>query len=327
MSPITASSIVDHLRSRGFDALRAVEYAQGIAARNFLVACLDGSSLVVRCDVRRNVESVREDRLFGILARRSGIATPSGRWRIEQLDQVTLAIRPHMPGATLAELAPPAWPSPREIGRTLRRIHCMPPPATSRTFFYAAIWDHAHPRWQQIEAAVAHYAQRHSPAAKLVRHAWRRITAPAGHAALAALRASPVSTLHGDYTPSNLLASSRGLVVLDWEKACVGPAGSDIAQALYYLCAARPDDATSFAAAWLDGYGATANDPAQPNLVAWLHVHPSFIFLVDAANAELNRRLSADAFDPRRETYFLDVSAPRYARHLRHEAALLRALA
>jgi len=326
MSGITESFVINHLRARGFDALRAVEYAQGIASRNFHVSCRDGSALVVRCDARRNAESVREDRLFGTLARRRGIATPSGRWLIEQFDQVTLAIRPYIRGTTLAELPPSAWPLPREIGRTLQQIHGMPVRTTSRTFFYAAIWDRAHPRWHQIEAAVAHHAQERSLTAELVGHAWMRVTEPASATAMAALRASSVSTLHSDYTPSNLLATTHGLVVLDWEKACVGPTGSDIAQALYYLCAARPDDATSFAEAWLEGYGATTNDPVVSDLATWLRVHPSFIFLVDAANAELNRRLPADTFDPRREAYFSGVSAPRYASHLGHEAELLCAL-
>ncbi|MGC4122271.1 MAG: phosphotransferase [Myxococcales bacterium] len=60
--------------------------------------------------------------------------------------------------------------------------------------------------------------------------------------------AGPAVLLHGDFKPSNLFETSFGLLVLDWELACAGPALVDVATLLRW---APPE---AFVSAFEKGY-------------------------------------------------------------------------
>jgi len=65
---------------------------------------------------------------------------------------------------------------------------------------------------------------------------------PIGDTDLPALFGQPESLIHGDLHPGNVLLTSAGPVVIDWEGACVGPRDADAATTWLLLEAAQVDD-------------------------------------------------------------------------------------
>ncbi len=52
----------------------------------------------------------------------------------------------------------------------------------------------------------------------------------------------PVSLVHGDLHPGNVLVTADGPVVIDWENACGGPADFDVATTWLLMFVSEPDD-------------------------------------------------------------------------------------
>lgn len=316
--PTRDTDILRLVQMLGIEASRIVEYRHGIAARNFHIVCMDGTTRVVRYDTRRTAADIREDRMLGTLAVRNGINAPTGNWLIHELGNATVVIRQHLAGTTLAELPPGTWPDAHRLGQVLRSIHELPQPLIARKFFYAPLLDMLDRQWQTIRDAVASIAETAELAA-LLRYALQQFD----HAAeIETLRLSPIGLIHGDFTPANILIHEHGLTVLDWEKSCIGPVCADIAQSLYYCVTAHSSKIGTFATSFLEGYGKP--DWYKPDVIkTWMTLHPAFILLTDAANTFLNQRLPLPARNPHREAYFRDVSVPRYRAYLTHQRDLL----
>src|SRR5687767_9961911 len=95
---ISLQHIREFFLRHGIDVSAAEPYRSGVASTNFSVTSCDGASFTLRCDARRSLELVRQDRLFSELARRVGISTPIGPWYEGQINGVSSVARPTLSG-------------------------------------------------------------------------------------------------------------------------------------------------------------------------------------------------------------------------------------
>ncbi|WP_316207621.1 aminoglycoside phosphotransferase family protein [Bradyrhizobium sp. SZCCHNR3118] len=321
-STLVSEVILPFLHGHGIEPRRIVEFQLGIASRNYQVTDGCGKALVVRYDERRTLDMMREDRLLSECARKSGVRTPNGPWLEGESTCGTIVARPLIAGVALPDLTPGIWPAATCLGGTLRRIHTAELPNVRRGFFYSGVINRSREMRAKIDAAVNEMADT-SDHVRLLREAVNRIDSIGFHQR--ELNRSPVSMVHGDYTPSNILLSNGDIYVLDWEKACVGPTYSDLAQALFYFCAAIPDGVGSFTSEFISQYEgdcATLGEALRP----WMVVYPAAIFLVDAVSAAVNRSRMGAEFNPRREVYFQSMSMQRFRRFIEIEEEMLASI-
>jgi Ser/Thr protein kinase RdoA (MazF antagonist) len=279
--------------------------------------------VTVRCDFRRPLEAVQEDRAFSETARAAGIVVPTGPWLDGHIRGIATAVRRTIPGAPLSELRPNGASVPFRLGRILGTLHGIAAPAPLRAFFYASLFDLGHARWREFDDLAAAFGDVPS-LLPLLREGRARVHGVPRPSA-GALR-SPTGVTHGDFTPPNVLLDGRQLIVIDWEKACVGPVLADVAQAIYYLSALFGPSGPDVAAAFVAGYRQRRAVGAAA-LARWLGCYPAFIFLGDAVSAVRSRHGERAAAGADWVSYLIDVSAPRFRGFLDIEGDVLRAVA
>jgi Phosphotransferase enzyme family len=163
--------------------------------------------------------------------------------------------------------APP--PEPRELGRSLRRLHAaladfpgdLPPLSETRDW---------------LERLLAEL--RPSPDIDSLRFKLDALTPVVFESSL------PAQPLHGDASLSNLLRTESGLVWNDLEDVCAGPVAWDIA-GLMSSARARGRSAT-YVEELLAGYG----DPGVEDLEPFLEVHAQYEVVWHAFAGTAERR-------------------------------------
>jgi hypothetical protein len=151
--------------------------------------------------------------------------------------------------------APP--PEPRELGRSLRRLHAALADFPGDLAPLSEIRD-----W--LERLLAELR----PSPSLTRRDIDRLGFKLDALTPAVFESSlPAQALHGDASLSNLLSTERGLVWNDLEDVCAGPVAWDIA-GLMSSARSRGQSAT-FIEELLAGYG----DPGVEDLGAFLEAH------------------------------------------------------
>jgi Ser/Thr protein kinase RdoA (MazF antagonist) len=313
---IGPAEVIAFLAHHEVHVTEVIPYAEGVASRNFRATGPGKVDLTVRCDFRRSLQKVREDRLYSGLAHDQGIAVPTGAWIDGHIGDVATTARPTIDGRSLAQLAASQLPAPGRIGEMLAALHRVAPPAGDRRFFYEGLLDVCHPMWRSFPLARAAFRQ-DGDIGDLVEHALARLERDVSW--LRALTDIPRCMIHGDFNPPNILASGAGLILIDWEKACAGYPVADLVQAIYYFSACYGRDGQPFAAEFTRAYTRTHEIP-RPVLEPWLSCFPAFIFLRDTVSA------TAQAADPigrmqraRFQAYVHDDSAPRFRHFLDHE--------
>jgi aminoglycoside phosphotransferase (APT) family kinase protein len=116
------------------------------------------------------------------------------------------------------------------LGDTLKKLHAIPPPAVGRFDLLQALQAYAG-RLDEARGPGGTPAPR-IPAGEFLEQAalaWQ----------LSGARGRPVAVVHHDLHGSNLIESSRGLVLLDWECAVVNDPLLDVACVLSYFLPAR----------------------------------------------------------------------------------------
>jgi thiamine kinase len=111
------------------------------------------------------------------------------------------------------------------LGKTLRRLHALPPPDVGRFDLLGA-----------LTAYVRRIAEKGESGAELMRHLDRAALA----IKVSGAEDRPRAILHHDLHASNLIENLRGLMLIDWECAAVGDPLWDVACILSYYDAARP---------------------------------------------------------------------------------------
>jgi aminoglycoside phosphotransferase (APT) family kinase protein len=149
------------------------------------------------------------------LAPRIVHADPRDRWLITEFVEGTVWTDASFARAECLET----------LGDTLRRLHALAPPAVGRFDLLEALGAYAR-RLERVAAAdevpLTDYLEQAAVAWQLSGAADR-----------------PVAVLHHDLHGSNLIDSSRGLVLIDWECAVVNDPLLDVACVLSYFEAAR----------------------------------------------------------------------------------------
>ena len=79
--------------------------------------------------------------------------------------------------------------------------------------------------------------------------------------------------LHGDFSDQNLIRSSDGLRIVDFDECGLGPIEYDLANSLYMVSfdadrTGRPERLERFRHPFLEGYAATAGRPVSEDVMA-----------------------------------------------------------
>jgi|HubBroStandDraft_1064217.scaffolds.fasta_scaffold19893_4 Ser/Thr protein kinase RdoA (MazF antagonist) len=320
---IVEGDIVRFLADQGCLASEITPYTDGVASRNFRAIGPADLDLTVRCDFRRPLDKVREDRMYADLASLRGISVPRGPWIDGHIRSVAATARPTIAGVSLAQLEAFQLPEPSRIGEMLAALHKSAPASADRRFFYAGLLDSSDPLWESFSHARA--AFRHHPGlSELIERATARLER--GASRLLATTDMPRCMIHGDFNPPNILASGEELILIDWEKACAGYAIADLVQAIYYFSAWYGRHGLPFAAAFMQRYRKT-HDVRPSILDAWLSCFPAFIFLRDTVSASLQPlgpvgRMQLARF----QAYLRNDSAPRFRYFVENEPAIRHAV-
>ena len=323
LTSIDSADVIAFLAARGIHVTEVRPYVDGVASRNFRATGPGEVDLTVRCDLRRPLQRVREDRVYAGLAHERGIAVPSGAWIDGYIGKVATTARPTIDGASLAQLAALHLPAPGRIGEMLAALHTVAAPATDRRFFYEGLLEPAHPIWASFPEARAAFRQ-DSELSGLIEQALARLER--GAQRLRAVTDVPCCMIHGDFNPPNILLSGTDLVLIDWEKACAGYPVADLVQAIYYFTARYGRDDRPFAAEFMRTYTRIHNI-AHPILDLWLFCFPAFIFLRDTVSASLQGADPMGRMQQQRfQAYVRDDSAPRFRYFLAHEPAIRHAV-
>jgi len=311
------------LERRGVRATNVVAYSQGIASQNFRATGPDGVDLTARCDLRRRLDEVRQDRLFSAEAARVGVNVPTGPWHEGEIRGFATLVRPTIPGLSLNEVTDARLPSGAAIALLLLAIHRAESPGVGRPFFYAGAFDSTDPIWKAFEKAAAVLSDE-AEYAPLIREASRRLVRVAKEDGI--LLRSPRQLIHGDFNPPNIISDTERLTVIDWEKACRGPKFADVTQCVYYFSARYHHSGPTFAGEFLARYREGA-EVSRGELAPWLHHYPAFIFMRDTVSATTEYSGPTGPARLRRaQDYLRSDSARRFKYFLEHEQNLVLAL-
>ncbi len=208
------------------DARRVVFLHEGIAGMNYRVETEDGA-LVVRFDLRRHAQEVRDDSAFALRARENGVETPADLMGVVEIHGSTASVRPFVAGSAVPE----TQEALSRIGGTLAAIHdgCVEH-LPERRSFYSFLDDRSDGVWDRLGEAR--------------QIGWSRLySAPLGNRILDLLarrgegEQARIGIAHGDFKEENLIwhGPDNGVCVLDWEKAHVGDVGFDLGLALFHV--------------------------------------------------------------------------------------------
>jgi aminoglycoside phosphotransferase (APT) family kinase protein len=320
---IGEADIIAFLAEHQIHATEVAPYADGIASRNFRATGPGNLDLTLRCDLRRSLDNVREDRRYAQLAHAEGISVPEGAWIDGHIRNVATTARPTIAGANLSQVAASQLPAPQRIGEILSVLHTVAAPLGNRSFFYAGLLDASDPLWQHFPLARAAFHQE-ADIHSLIEQAMARLE----HAAAPrrAMAAMPCCLIHGDFNPPNILTDGTKLVLIDWEKACAGYPVADLVQAVYYFSACYGRHGLPFARPFMQAYARVRYIP-RPILAAWLFCFPAFIFLRDTVSASVQPSTLLGCRQLTRfRAYVHEHSAPRFRHFLDNEPAIHDAL-
>ena len=322
-SAIHEGDILTFLSHHGFSVENVAPYVSGIASLNFRASRQDGLDLTVRCDLRRSIEKVQEDRKYSACASQQGITVPEGPWYDGHIKGNATTARPTIIGTSLIELSKSQLPSPRKIGDLLGTLHKARPPLGQRNFFYAALFDRSDPLWENFKKPWSVF-RTDSEIRPLMEAAFQRLERHAPK--LCSFMQLPQCIIHGDFNPPNILKSGDEIILIDWEKACTGFPVADVIQAVYYFSAHYGQYSMSFADEFLVAY--LQYQRLEPNVLeAWFHCFPAFIFLRDTISSSLQPPSSVGRMQLARfQAYLRQDSAPRFKYFLENEENIKRAI-
>ena len=324
MAKITDRDIADFLVLRSSNAVSVTPYSQGVASLNFRAQGPD-LDLTVRCDFRRTLEQIREDRQFIASVARTGVNVPDGSLFEGEVKGVATTVRQTVAGSCLTDIESEMLPPPAVIGKLLGVVHGATVPQTERRFFYSAFLDTEDQLWGKIDEAVWLLREEKALAGPMeVAH--RRVKEASRLSS--SLSATPLGLIHGDFNPPNLLLNpSSEITLIDWEKACFGPQIADVVQAVYYFSAYYSKRSIWFLPEFIGAYK-TRRELDQSTLSAWLYYFPAFIFLRDCVSASIQTpgEVGAMLFE-RFQPYLRNDSAPRFLSFLANENRLAADLA
>lgn len=316
---IDESDIVTFLAGRGISVNDVTPYADGVASKNYRAIGPGNLDLTVRCDLRRPLDRVRDDRIYAALADEQGISVPSGPWIDGYIGNTATTARPTIDGKSIAQLTASQLPSPERIGKMLSALHKATPPSGDRRFFYAGLLDASDPLWGAFHQARDAFS-RDTNISELIEQALTRLDSNVTR--LGEVTDIPHCMIHGDFNPPNILVSNLNLTLIDWEKACAGYPVADLVQAIYYFSAWYGHYNLPFAGTFVQAYRGSHQIP-QPTLEVWLSCFPAFIFLRDTVSATIQppgplRRMKLKRF----QDYVQNDSAPRFRYFIENAQAI-----
>jgi Ser/Thr protein kinase RdoA (MazF antagonist) len=317
--PVVEQDVVAFLADHELHATEVTPYADGVASRNFRARGPGGLDLTVRCDFRRSLDKVREDRKYAELAQARGICVPPATWVDGHIRDVAASARPTIEGRSLAQVTPSQLPAPGRIGEMLAVLHNVVAPPCNRRFFYAGMLDSSDSIWQGFPHAQAAFRAQLN-IRELIEEAMTRLNCEVSR--LRAVTQLSLSMIHGDFNPPNILISATELVLIDWEKACEAYPIADLVQAVYYFCVRYGRHDLPFAGEFLQTY-LKAHPIPRPILDVWLFCFPAFIFLRDTVSATLQSPDPVGRMQRARfMAYVREDSAPRFRHFLENERAI-----
>ncbi len=279
-SGITPEKVICFLQGYGIAAVDAVPFDNGIASDNFCVSVEDGSQYVVRCEYRRSLPALVQDREYILAASARCVRVPEGPWIDGRINETPVSARPMIRGDAVIDIPKESIPRPAEFGRVLARIHSSPCPQDGRRYFYNFVLEISDERWDMLPRefpAIPAYAD----SARLYDIALRFLTGPRP------TLGGPHGVIHGDVTPSNFLVTAEGLTVLDWEKACSGYQLSDLAQYILHFSPIWTDSISYAVADFIHAYHEERRirlDQAEL-LWNWVETFAAAFFVTDTAFA------------------------------------------
>lgn len=302
---ILGASLEKYTNSKIISCIRCM---RGVAAKNYKVNFESGLTLLVRFDERRDLSEARLDNVMMSVADKHGTLVPCcyDSWR---LSGGVVSVRPWIEGDALIDV------SSRDgilecLGQTLAHIHNSRPSESlmdRRHFFYLPFYERSDATEKLLEEALQ-VLRRYPNIVNLVALAIQI----SSEKVRAGLPFSPIGLVHGDFSPSNIIRSNGKIYVIDWEKSCVGPIYSDIAQALYYFAPIMNLNKKSSFNMFIDAYRSVREIEDYNALEEWLYLHPLHIFLHDSVRTMVKLKSNeSDHFD-----YFCNESAPRFKHYV-----------
>lgn len=288
-------------------------FSDGIASYNYR-ASAESLDIVVRCDLRRNLEAVIIDLGFIEAAKNAGANPPPGPWKHDEIGGIAFLSRPTIVGNTLEDC-----PGRKQImlmkscGKQLATIH-QAAAALKRPCFYRFVYREDAKRWDYIlKHSVRHPDPELSELAEYLITSLRK-----SFADISCFNTDNYSLIHGDFKLSNILISPSGrLTVIDWEKACIGPRLFDLALGLFHLIFGtnKPFDlALKNAGRFLLGYRTiiTLSTFESHFLPLAVEIAGTAFYLLDIAFAADNRTGPPTHYSQRREDYFKSYCTPTF---------------
>lgn len=285
-------------------------YNEGIASISFLVS---GSykSFIIRCDLRRTEDEVKDDFIFQKATFNNGVNVPEVPKFIEKIDNIVITGRKFVSGDPLSKLGRITPYMAKLLGEQLGLIHttkCK----HRRKGFYEFIYSFDENKLDLITKSA-------------LQHPNNNLRILSEEIVDNILKSKHIlinksikldSLIHGDYKPSNILITPLNkIVILDWEKACLGPPLFDLGLALFHFCSnERLKHNLKVLEFYLQGYVLKNNSIISdffwlPDAISLAAL--TFI-LVDIAQAADNANKPKYKYDPRREKYFNTYCYPTY---------------
>jgi Ser/Thr protein kinase RdoA (MazF antagonist) len=243
------------------------------------------------------------DEAFAAACRDVGVNTPPPVFWGGHGGNFPVSIRPFVPGSVLDQLPGPNVDVYADCGHQLALIHSAKT-TLAREWFYelpiANLRREPRMKWSQDQLARQAYRLFHDSAHQVDDSAWNR------------------GLIHSDFRAGNIVINSDGIpVILDWEKATVGPICFDLGLALFHIMTEeREQHAAARLEAFISGYGRSsslASDIAD-DLQSITSYAASTFYLVDYDIASRHKRAQqSNNLDDLHHRYYLHYCRPAFA--------------
>lgn len=285
-------------------------YKEGIASINLLVSD-SYKSFVIRCDLGRTKDEVKDDFIFQQATLNNGVNVPEIPKFIEKIDNIVITGRRLVNGDLLSKLSRITPCMAKLLGEQLGLIHttkCK----HRRNGFYEFIYSFNENKLDLLTKSARQHPNNNL---RILSEKIADNILKSKHV-LIDKSIKLDSLIHSDYKLSNILITPLSkIVILDWEKACLGPPLFDLGLALFHFCSnERLKHNLKVLEFYLQGYILKNNSITSE--LFWLPdvilIAALTFILVDIAQAAENVNKPKHMYNPKREKYFNTYCYPTY---------------
>jgi Ser/Thr protein kinase RdoA (MazF antagonist) len=285
----------------------------GVSSQNYEVTA-DSSSYIVRVDLYRDLFDVDLDESVAGACRDIGVNTPPPALWVGSLGKFPVSVRPFVPGLVLEQIPEPRTDIFYECGHQLALIHGAKV-SNSREWFY------------ELPIAELQRARRISRSSTDDSLAYEAESLFKQCADEADILLKNRGLIHSDFRAGNIVIRSGGTpVILDWEKATIGPTYFDLGLSLFHIMTTESEeDAAARLEAFISGYSRShfLTRETVSNLASVSTFAASTFYLVDHEIANRPERIHrSNPVDDLHYHYYVNYCQPRFRAYLQRRSWL-----